>query len=296
MRLAALLSLLLPLVQAQVGTSSHVQYAFKDVNAPGSEGPFTEISMDFTWLAMTSTNNVYFALQWWFECGQGGYYGVQMHSDGSHLYNYAIWDLDATHITSFGVDPQCSRFGGEGTGSHCQVAPSPKFVFGRPYTLTISPDARNATGDTWACTATDTVTGQVTRVGRLFLANSAGKYGNLKQVTVSFQEYYTGGNFYSALAMAGPRAAFNPVEAAPSDKLGVGVPPAAHGAYPDKAEFNVPKRAVAGSFTAVSAVTSSDDAHHGISAKIPGGPSGRPYTFYEAGLNVTTTPTNTKLW
>jgi len=236
-------------ISGQIGTSSHVSYGF-DVS-----GPFKDMEITFVWKAMSPRNNVYFAMQFWFECGQGGYFGVQEHSDGKHIYNYAIWDLDSSHITSFGVDSWCSRFGGEGTGSHCQK--TTHFKFNEEYKVKVAYDKSNSTGDFWKCTATEPG-GTAVNIGSLFLTNSPKQYGNLRAQSLTFQEYYAGGNFYSALGCIGPYSG--------------------------------------NSVTATRAVTSGVDAHHGISATIPGYPSGRPRVFFEAGSNITTTATGKVLW
>lgn len=248
MLMTTLILVLAACVTAQIGTSSHVAYGFD------TRESLKEMEITIVWESM-GNGNVYFAMQFWFECGQGGYFGVQIHSDGKHIYNYAIWDIDSSHVTSYGADPWCGRFGGEGTGSHCQK--DTHFKFGQEYVVKVFYDRSNSTGDFWKCTATEPG-GNVINIGSLWLKNSPRAYGNLKASSVTFQEYYTGGSFYSALGFIGPR----------SGK----------------------------SITAVKATTSGVDAHHGISASIPGYPSGRPYVFYEAGLNVSTTPTGKNLW
>jgi len=252
---------LLPVVYSQVGTSSHACYNF-----PSGQAPSTHFEAGIIWVEVDPKGFVYGAMQFWFENGQGGYFGGQYLSDGSHIYNYAIWDYsDSAVNTSMGVDPWCTRFGGEGAGSHCQVTVN--FTYQHEYRMKLIYNKSTTTQDWWTASAVDLTNNKTTYIGTLGLDNTkkiCPVYGNIKgDGNTGFQEYPGGGNFYSGFGWTGPYIL-----------------------DPKTSTF----------VTAGKAVTCGVDAHHGLSDVIPSVGTGKPYVYYEAGLNVTTSPSGQALW
>ena len=190
-------------------------------------------------------------------CG-GGYYGSQMHWNTSAMnLDWAIWDIglpasqcpsgkpcgaENTHPinpvdadgkptnrgqpcsteepppTGF-VQCACSRYSGEGFGTHCGIGAADGFIWelGVAYTLNISLDAsveNNSSDTTFKFTLLNENTSQLIEVGRIRTTNPSGTHGipadkyacNRMMVGGgSFQEYYDGGNFTSWATISGPR-------------------------------------------------------------------------------------------
>jgi len=179
--------------------SSHAWYSFPS-NALNAK--LTTFESTLTWTRV-ETGNVYFATQFWFECGQGGYFGGQFHQDGSQMVLFSIWDFNATLKTAQPSSPWCNRFGGEGEGTQCKLKYPMEFDI--DYTFKMVYDGRNASGEFWSTSVTNMKTGKNTSIGQIILLDSvAGSYGLLKPSSVCFQEYYTGGDFYSGAAWTGP--------------------------------------------------------------------------------------------
>lgn len=193
------LSLLVLSVSFQLVKPSHTWYSFPS-NA--SSAKLTTFESTLTWTRV-ETGNVYFATQFWFECGQGGYFGGQFHDDGTQHALFSIWDINATLKTAQGSSPWCHRFGGEGEGAQCPL--KYPMEIGVDYTFKMVYDGRNASGEFWSASVTNEKSGIKTLIGQIILLDSVvGSYGMLKVGSVSFQEYYTGGDFYSGAAWTGP--------------------------------------------------------------------------------------------
>lgn len=175
-------------------------------------------------------------------CG-GGYYGSQMHWNSTSMnLDWAIWDIglpasecasgkpcgaENTHPinptradgtpTNQGkpcsieepppggfVQCACSRYSGEGFGTHCGIGEADGFMWelGVAYTLNISLDAaveNNASASTFKFTIINENTSQRIEVGRIQTTNPSGTHGipadkyTCNQMIVgggSFQEYY----------------------------------------------------------------------------------------------------------
>jgi len=256
-----LLLILISPTFAQVGTSSHACYNF-----PNGITPSLHFEAGLVWIDVEKGEFVYGAMQFWFENGQGGYFGGHYLNKTAHIYDFAIWDYsDTAENTSMAVDPWCDRFGGEGAGSHCLVPVD--FVYGHEYRMKLSFNKSTSTQDWWTATSLDLTTNEVQYIGTLGLSNTKTQcppYGNIKTTgNIGFQEYAEGGSFYTSFGWTGPYIV--------DGKTGTLI-------------------------TATKSVTCTVDAYHALSTSIPNIGTGWPYVFYEAGLNVTTTPSGVLLW
>eukprot|EP01060_Flectonema_neradi_P024056 TRINITY_DN3257_c0_g2_i1.p1 TRINITY_DN3257_c0_g2~~TRINITY_DN3257_c0_g2_i1.p1 ORF type:complete len:315 (+),score=73.29 TRINITY_DN3257_c0_g2_i1:50-946(+) len=181
-----------------IGTSGHAQINFK-----AGTPKFKTATYDVMWEDMPLTGfNCYASSMIYWEA-VGGYMGSQFHSDGTQMLDFAIWDVNSSIKNSKPLG-ECSRFGGEGEGSHCEKKVSLKL--GNWYRFHVGQQGENATGVTWGVTFTDLSTGVVTNVGSLFWDESMSpkKLGSINPGFVTFQEYYTGGNFNSSIGFKGP--------------------------------------------------------------------------------------------
>ena len=94
--------------------------------------------------------------------------------------------------------PTCSRFGGEGVGSHC-ILDYPT-VAGRLYNFRLAMSGSNATGAMWTGVVTDTVTQKQSTVGTLYYPHAHGVsdptvgFGLLGVNSNEFLEYFLGGD------------------------------------------------------------------------------------------------------
>eukprot|EP01052_Picozoa_sp_SAG31_P029921 SAG31_NODE_3021_length_4780_cov_10.795770_3_plen_258_part_00 len=138
---------------------------------------------------------------------------VMRGKDGAerHVFIFSCWDADTAHRVGWTVDMDdqgngCSRFGGEGTGSHCMLAVPP--VQGIKYSFKVAFDGKNESGAFWTgkLTSTEPSTGveRVQTVGTLFyphLPKMVG-FGQFKIQSDDFLEYFLGGDCAKAVDVA----------------------------------------------------------------------------------------------
>ena len=183
-----------------IGTSGHVVYQFDTAAAP----LWDEMQYGVRWIEMPLKGfNCYASTQMWWA-GAGGYMGSQFHSDGTQMIDFAIWDHNST-IKNCHPMGNCTRFGGEGEGAHCETV-LPLSV-NTSYSFKVHQTGANATGVMWGITFTDDASGHTIDGGSLFWDESevgAGKLGKLRAAALSFQEYYTGGDFNASVAFTAP--------------------------------------------------------------------------------------------
>lgn len=213
--------------------ASHAWYEF---DASASSTTFEAMSSTQIWdrVEHTAQSYVYGAMQFYFENGVVGYFGGQHHGLGQTIVDFAIWDSSNISKSSQAMPvPGCGRFGGEGTGSHCEQ--DVDLLKGREYSYHIELSMRNASGSAWTASVVDEYTGNETVIGTLFVhtdpahpppaGSKISGYGGLtagmtsprKTVPkkepvdpdsyggISFMEYYLGGSFYSSFGWIGPR-------------------------------------------------------------------------------------------
>eukprot|EP01059_Diplonema_ambulator_P030893 TRINITY_DN548_c0_g1_i3.p1 TRINITY_DN548_c0_g1~~TRINITY_DN548_c0_g1_i3.p1 ORF type:complete len:303 (+),score=70.22 TRINITY_DN548_c0_g1_i3:43-951(+) len=236
-----------------IGTSGHAIYGY-----PSGTPTFDSLEYIVKWIEMPPGFDCYAAMMIYWE-GAGGYMGSQFHSDGTQIIDFAIWDVNGTVQNSLPLG-QCSRFGGEGEGAHCETTQNIKL--GQEYKFQVTQTFANATGVAWGITFTDVQTGTVHQGGSLFWdeAMSGTKLGKIQPSSISFQEYYTGGNFNSSVGFVGPTGIAGTTTYLPS-----------------------------------TAQCSSDD-HHNCNDTIPGIGSGRPNVLLYAGDKVPNSPPYAPIW
>jgi len=113
------------------------------------------------------------------------------------------------------VSCACTRYGGEGFGTHCGLGAADGYLWelGTPYTLNISLLDGNASGALFGATITNEKTLELIEVGQIYTKNpgpdkSKPQGYDCNRMIVgggSFQEYYDGGNFTSWATISGPR-------------------------------------------------------------------------------------------
>eukprot|EP01043_Picozoa_sp_COSAG02_P039955 COSAG02_NODE_3195_length_7193_cov_1.529462_2_plen_241_part_00 len=117
-------------------------------------------------------------------------------SDGAEkqVFIFSCWDADSAHKVGWTTpkDAQgngCSRFGGEGTGSHCMLSVPAKE--GVTYKFRVASSGKNASGEMWTGMLTDTQSGKQLKVGTLFYPHLPGKsgFGKFKVQSDDFLEY-----------------------------------------------------------------------------------------------------------
>jgi hypothetical protein len=203
-------------------------YASYDWPKPAGTSPDMEV--DHTWVTIppgssTDGNGVFASSQYWYEsygnpcpnrsdhgmsCNSAGYMGSQVMRGGKggaerHVFIFSCWDADTAHkvawTTPLSADKSwgCSRFGGEGTGSHCMLEVPPKA--GATYNFKVGLSGHNATGAMWSGVVTEKGTGKQTAVGTLFYPHLPGRvgFGNLKVQSDDFLEYFLGGTCNGAV-------------------------------------------------------------------------------------------------
>lgn len=183
-----------------IGTSGHAYYGA----APGAPTRFAALEYDTIWTQMPATGSNCYASMMMYWGGAGGYMGSQLYSDGEQWVLFSIWDHNLTVKNSHAAAANCLRFGGEGEGSHCPV--TMKLRVGARYQFHVVQTAKNSSGVVWTATVTDLGTQNLTTIGSLYWDEAAAgvPLGTISNAPIAFQEYYTGGNFSSAVGFVGP--------------------------------------------------------------------------------------------
>mmetsp|Transcript_55432 Transcript_55432/g.108515 ORF Transcript_55432/g.108515 Transcript_55432/m.108515 type:complete len:491 (-) Transcript_55432:121-1593(-) len=185
---------------AQV-TAQHVWYKWTPAK---SEQLVQSMHTVFRWTQM-AVGNVFFATQF-FTPTQGGYFGAQCHEDGTQMILFSLWDFNNTYKNAWGISPWCGRFGGEGEGSHCGLMYP--MLPGVDYEFHVAIEGRNKTGTFIGASIKDGLTKQSMPIGQIWYEDVEGhgvaELGSIRTTSVSFQEYYTSGTFYSSGGFSGP--------------------------------------------------------------------------------------------
>ena len=198
-------------------TPAHVFYSA----IGGKDGPgvgYGDISNSLVWGKWNEVGDVFASNEFFFENGQIGYMGGQLHADGSHSVIFSIWDQCVRYGSTTCIVPNatalpagkgCLRFGGEGHGAHCGFTLDPPgFVPGRPYHFKVKLGAPNATGQLVTATVDDKP------IGAIFLNNtddpkdgtSYQGYGRFAPYCRTFMEYWSGGQQAHSFGWIGPYA------------------------------------------------------------------------------------------
>lgn len=122
-------------------------------------------------------SHYYWANQFFFKQGDGGYIGLQNRGNGVHAFNYSIWQATGWK------GGECNYFSHEGSGVQCQIEISWKV--GHQYKLDVSKNGNLVTG-----VVTDLMDGTTTTVGVIEVPDSFGKLHS----SSGFVEEYSQGN------------------------------------------------------------------------------------------------------
>jgi hypothetical protein len=175
--------LLWPSISSAVIAGGMVSNSFSF--SPNSSGSRINTSVQVTH-EPGANGNTFYANQFWFLGGIGGYVGIQQNSGTQKIAIFSIWNVSAAAPSTAA---QCQSFGGEGTGIQCKINYS--WVEGSTYTLSVFPVATGSGSgnSTWRATVTDQA-GHSTTIGDIYVPASQG----LLQGTVSqFVENFTQG-------------------------------------------------------------------------------------------------------
>ena len=117
--------------------------------------------------------------------------------------------FNATIKSAIPLDANCARFGNEGTGANCAI--KTPLEPGTRYTLTARVESAGPNGTIWRAeiqsSDRETGTATTTLLGRLAIkvpGKTGGQCGEVLPAAYSFEEYFTGGNFYAAVSWEGP--------------------------------------------------------------------------------------------
>ncbi|MGH8082506.1 MAG: DUF3472 domain-containing protein [Lysobacter sp.] len=125
-------------------------------------------------------SNYYWANQFWFQGGDGGYMGLQNRS-GEHWLNFSIWLATGWDASS---RASCSNFSHEGSGVQCQIKWNWKT--GHKYKLDLRRASNRVTG-----VVTDLMSGETITVATIIVPSS---WSGFKSQSVSFVEEYSQGD------------------------------------------------------------------------------------------------------
>jgi hypothetical protein len=175
-----------------------------------------DMEVDHVWTTIPRSSNpngngVFASSQFWYHdvdgnTVAGGYMGSQVMSSGATgendrlVFIFSCWDSDPKitgDIIRVGwtTPDTCSRFGGEGVGSHCIVeVPA---IEGTLYNFTLSFDWKNETGSAWTGIVVDSSSTKRWLVGTLFYPHAKNTntngFGRLGTYSNEFLEYFLGG-------------------------------------------------------------------------------------------------------
>jgi len=195
-QLASAMAVLTPLLCASpalaANPGTHTWFYFEQSGLPDS---FYNLDIYATWSTAPASGYIYPAMQFWFQQGQGGYFGTQLVGSTKKAI-FSIWDTtDGTH-TALPIASTCQRFGDdvdvEGTGAQCLI--DYPWVAGREYRIRIWELQKVSGGEQWLSAVEDTTTGIETQIGVIQLQNSGGYigYGWLQKTALTFLEYFGG--------------------------------------------------------------------------------------------------------
>ncbi|WGS41956.1 DUF3472 domain-containing protein [Burkholderia sp. JSH-S8] len=168
------------------GNNSNIDFSFNVQSDPGDK------------------SYVFWAQQFWFETGPGGYLGLQR-VGGAKKIIFSIWN--ATSSTALMQGAVAESFSGEGTGQHV-IAPF-DWQSGRNYKFRLE----NAGGSWWEVSVTDLTTSAHWRLGKI---QAQPRWGKLRKNVSTFTEVFINGNSCEEIPYA--RATFG----APSSDNGAG--------------------------------------------------------------------------
>ncbi len=162
-------------IRQRAATSApiHPTGTYTDWNWPANPKGYTTFVWQVTPLVDPTPAGYFWAHQYGFKNGDGGYTGLQSQGsrrkDGSigKLAIFSLWD------TTVSQGPACGNFSGEGIGQSCSIAYD--WIAGRTYSLRVARMSADSTGTWWGSWVKDTVTQTETFIGQIKLPLAWGK-------------------------------------------------------------------------------------------------------------------------
>lgn len=151
-------------------------------NFPASPGGYYNLDQRLTILNHTASANIYWAHQFGFVGGDGGYLGLQVGSypNDTKIALFSIWGANGASGAN------CGTFVEGAPGYTCRLDPF-NWVQGRTYRLRIWVTGEDSLGDWWGAWVQDTTTGTDTQIGRIRVPKA---WGWLKPVSMSWTEQF----------------------------------------------------------------------------------------------------------
>lgn len=150
-------------------TGSQIDFPIQVTHEPGENG------------------RTFYAHQFWFVGGVGGYVGIQQNSGTQKTALFSIWNAPAA---APGSATKCQPFGGEGTGIQCPLKYN--WAEGSTYTISVSRVSAGTGGGNsiWRATITNPA-GNSTTIGEIYVPASQGL---LQGTAVQFVENFSQGS------------------------------------------------------------------------------------------------------
>ena len=151
--------------RAATSNPTHPTGTYTEWNWPNSATGFNSFEWQVTVLADPTPAGYFWAHQFGFINGDGGYLGLQSQgnrrADGSigKLAIFSLWN------TTLSQGAACGNFSGEGVGQSCSIAYN--WIKNRTYKLRVNKDFSQSTGTWWSAWVQDTVTRQDSFIGRI---------------------------------------------------------------------------------------------------------------------------------
>ena len=146
-----------------------------------------------------ASGNTFWATQFAYADGTGGYIGMQQNSGSTKLAIFSIWDASGWPSA---FNANCGTFGGEGVGVSCKMAYP--WVQGKKYRFAVRKVASDAFSETWAGEVTDLATGTTQTIGQI---QQAVKSAGLAGLTQFVENFTQGAQQYSSCSQVPAAAA-----------------------------------------------------------------------------------------
>ena len=151
---------------------------------PAVAGGYSNMSADVRVTREPGTSgNTFWATQFIYADGEGGYIGMQQNDGSTKLAIFSIWNSSGWPSA---FNANCSFFGGEGVGVSCKM--NYPWVQGRKYRFSVRKISSNATSETWAGEVTDLSTGVTQTIGQIQQAVKSAGLSSLSQFVENFTQ------------------------------------------------------------------------------------------------------------
>jgi len=171
------------------GGMVRTDYSWSNVPSNGTETGFFNLDLIFSPERDPGEQTKYYwAHQFWFHHGDGGYMGLQTDGliQGKWSGKIAIFSIWKANGAQPGPGASAERFGGEGTGWSCRI--KYPWIQGHEYRFRIWAVGKEPNGEEWwGAWIKDMNTGAETYIGKIRVPAS---WSWLKSQSVAFTEYF----------------------------------------------------------------------------------------------------------